>query len=235
MNLPWRYVALLLMVQSAAACSDQSTNDPPASNKVESAAAAPAAPPAAQGETRLVLAFGDSLYAGYRLGPTESFPAALERALAQRGIAARVANAGVSGDTTASGRQRLAFTLDGLERKPDLSIVGLGGNDVLRGISPDETRRNLEAILAELKRREIPVLLTGMMAPRNMGPEYVGSFDAIFPELAREYEAELYPFFLDGVIGEQGLMLDDGLHPNAEGIEAIVGRITPMVAAELRE
>ena len=112
-------------------------------------------------------------------------------------------------------------------------LLGLGGNDVLRGLSPDETRRNLDAILAELQRREIPVLLTGMLAPRNMGPEYVGQFDAIFPELAREYGAELYPFFLDGVIGQQGLMLDDGLHPNADGIATIVGRVAPIVTAEL--
>jgi acyl-CoA thioesterase-1 len=226
-----RYVAALLMVQLAAGCSDQSAVGESAQNR------APAAPAAVQPreEGKLVLAFGDSLYAGYRLGQDESFPAALERALAARGISARVANAGVSGDTTASGAQRLAFALDGLDRRPDLAIVGLGGNDVLRGLSPDETRRNLEAILAELQRREIPVLLTGMLAPRNMGEEYVARFDAIYPELARAYDAELYPFFLDGVITRPGMMLDDGIHPNAQGIEAIVGRVAPMVAEALEE
>ena len=227
-----RYVALLLMVQSAAACTDDSTVREAGANRAEAApAAAPAPQPEAEG--KLVLAFGDSLYAGYRLDQDESFPAALERALAARGVAARVANAGVSGDTTASGRQRLAFTLDGLGRPPDLAIVGLGGNDVLRGLSPEETRRNLEAILAELERREIPVLLTGMLAPRNMGPEYVARFDVIYPDLARRHGAELYPFFLDGVITRPGLMLDDGLHPNAQGIEAIAGRVAPLVAAQL--
>jgi len=230
-----RYVALLLMVQLAAACSDDSAVREAPANQAEAAPAGPAPTPAPQADARLVLAFGDSLYAGYRLDQDESFPAALERALAARGMAARVANAGVSGDTTASGRQRLAFTLDGLDRPPDLAIVGLGGNDVLRGLSPEETRRNLDAILAELQRREIPILLTGMLAPRNMGPEYAVRFDAIFPELAQRYGAGLYPFFLDGVITRPGLMLDDGIHPNAQGIEAIAGRIAPMVAAELEE
>ena len=230
---PARYVALLLAVQLAAACSDDSAVREPVANRAESAPAAPPAARADQADRKLVLAFGDSLYAGYGVEQDESFPALLERALAERGIAARVANAGVSGDTTASGRQRLAFTLDGLERRPDLAIVGLGGNDVLRGLSPEETRRNLEAILAELQRRGIPILLTGMLAPRNMGSEYVERFDAIFPELAREHDAALYPFFLEDVITRPGLMLGDGIHPNARGLETIAGRVAPLVAAEL--
>ncbi|WP_243450917.1 arylesterase [Sphingosinicella sp. CPCC 101087] len=220
------------MVQLAAGCSGESAVGESAQNSAQAAPATVAQP---QEERKLVLAFGDSLYAGYRLGQDESFPAVLERALAARGIAAQVANAGVSGDTTASGAQRLAFALDGLDRRPDLAIVGLGGNDVLRGLDPDETRRNLEAILAELQRREIPVLLTGMLAPRNMGEEYVARFDAIFPELARAYDAEVYPFFLEDVITRPGLMLDDGIHPNAEGIEAIVERVAPMVAEQLED
>jgi acyl-CoA thioesterase-1 len=231
---PRRYVAALLAVQLAAGCADESAMTERAANQAEAAPAAAPARPAEQADGKLVLAFGDSLYAGYGVDQDESFPAALERALAARGIAARVANAGVSGDTTASGLQRLGFTLDGLDRNPDLAIVGLGGNDVLRGLSPEETRRNLESILTELQRRGIPVVLTGMLAPRNMGPEYVQRFDAIFPDLARRYEAELYPFFLDGVITRPGLMLDDGIHPNAEGIAAITSRLAPLVAAELQ-
>ena len=198
---------------------------------------APAAPAnqavAPQQEQRLVLALGDSLYAGYGLAQGQSFPAVLEKELGERGIAAKVVNAGVSGDTTAGGLRRLAFTLDGLERKPDLALVGLGANDVLRGFDPAETRRNLTAILDELKRRDIPVMLTGMMAPRNMGNAYVRQFEIIYPELAERYGAELDPFFLEGVITRRDLLLPDGLHPNAAGIRLIAERLAPKVAEEL--
>lgn len=224
-----RYVCLLLAVQLAAACSPGS----PAPVAPENRPAATAAPARPAVDGKLVLAFGDSLYAGYQLDQNRGFAPALQRALAARGVAARVVNGGVSGDTTAAARQRLAFTLDGLERRPDLVLVGLGGNDALRGLGPDETRRNLAAILAELRRRQIPVLLTGMLAPRNMGPDYAARFDPIFPALAREYGAELYPFFLDGVITRPELLLSDGMHPNGEGIDAIVQRLTPRVARRL--
>lgn len=222
----WRYVALLLAVQLAAACSGGTPAPAPPVNAAREA-------PRADG--RLVLAFGDSLFAGYQLGPNEGFAPALERALAAAGTPARVVNGGVSGDTTAAGLQRLAFTLDGLERAPDLVIVGLGGNDALRGIGPQETRRNLTAILTELQRRRISVLLTGMLAPRNMGPDYAVAFDPIYPALARQFGAPLYPFFLDGVITRPELLLADGMHPNARGIEAIVARVAPRVRAELAE
>jgi acyl-CoA thioesterase I len=223
----WRYVALLLAVQLAAACSGGA----PAGN----APAETAARPAPRADGKLVLVFGDSLYAGYRLGPNEGFAPALERALNAAGTPARVVNGGVSGDTTAAGLQRLAFTLDGLERAPDLVIVGLGGNDALRGLSAVETRRNLAAILTELQRRRIRPMLTGMLAPRNMGPDYAAAFDPIFPALARQFGAELYPFFLDGLVARPDLLLDDGMHPNARGIETIVARIAPRVRAELTE
>ena len=232
MNRCWRYVVLGLLAQSLAACSGGETSPGPASNQAEPAAA-PAASPAPAEDRPLVLAFGDSLYAGYQLEPGEGFPAQLERALAARGVPARVANAGVSGDTTASGLQRLAFTLDGLDRRPELAIVGLGGNDVLRGISPDETRRNLAAILAELERRGIPVLVTGMMAPRNMDRDFIARFDTLFAELAEEHDAELYPFFLEGVITRPELLLADGIHPNSEGVDVIVDNISPRVARQL--
>ena len=232
----WRYVGLLVLAQWAAACSDGDPAGEAAGNGAATAANATAAHAPSQTpaeDARLVLAFGDSLFAGYQLSPNEGFAPALERALVARGVAARVVNAGVSGDTSAAGLQRLAFTLDGLDRRPDLVILGLGGNDALRGLSPAETRRNLAAILAELRRRRIPVLLTGMMAPRNMGPEYAAEFDPIYPDLAREYGAELYSFFLDGVISRPELLLNDGMHPNARGVEAIVARVAPQVAGEL--
>ena len=184
---------------------------------------------------KLVLAFGDSLYAGYGLKQDQSFPAVLERELEEKGIAAKVVNAGVSGDTTAGGRARLAFTLDGLERKPDLAVVGLGANDALRGIDPSETRRNLDAIVGELDKRGIPVLITGMMAPRNLGSAYVSSFDSIYPELAKQYDAKLDPFILEGVITRPDLLLSDGIHPNDAGVRVMAARIAPMAADRLKE
>jgi acyl-CoA thioesterase I len=145
-----------------------------------------------------------------------------------------VRNAGVSGDTSAAGLRRLAFTLDGLPRKPDLAIVGLGGNDMLRGIDPAETRANLDAICAELKKRGIPIMLTGMRAAPNLGADYVRAFEGIYPALAKKYDAALDPFFLDGVVLNPALMLPDRIHPKPEGIERIADRVTPMVVGVLR-
>ena len=186
-------------------------------------------------DAKLVVAFGDSLYAGYNLGPNEGFAPVLQRALAQKGIKAHVVNAGVSGETTGDGLQRLAFTLDGLPRKPDLVLVGLGANDMLRGLDPAAARANLEAILTELKRRRIPAMLTGMMASRNMGPDYAATFDTIYPGLAKKYGVPLYPFFLDGVVGHRDLQLADGMHPNAQGVVTIVERVAPVTARALKE
>ncbi len=184
---------------------------------------------------KLVVAFGDSLYAGYQLPQDQGFAPELERALAASGVAADVRNAGVSGDTTAAGRARLNFTLDGYDRKPDLVVLGLGGNDMLRGLSPAETRRNMVAILDELRRRKIPVVLTGMIASPNMGADFARDFNAIFPELSAEYDAPLYPFFLDGVIVDSALMLPDGIHPNEAGVDAVVAKVAPVVAGALGE
>lgn len=198
---------------------------------------APSAAPAVatpNGPKRLVLAFGDSLYAGYGLSRGQSFPDGLERALKGAGFNATVVNSGVSGDTTAAGRQRLAFALDNLAGKPDLVVLGLGGNDVLRLLPPETARANLKAMLDELKRREIPVVLTGMMAPPNLG-DYAGRFNRIFPELAKEYSAVLYPFVLEGVIGDPALMQPDRVHPNATGVQRMVDRIAPLVAESLRK
>jgi acyl-CoA thioesterase-1 len=181
-----------------------------------------------------VVAFGDSLFAGYGLAQDEGFAPALQRALEGQGLKAQVVNAGVSGETTAGGRERLAFTLDGLPRKPDLVIVGLGGNDMLRGLDPAQTRANLDAILAELKARGIATMLTGMLVSPNMGPDYAAAFNPIYPDLAKKYDLPLYPFFLHGVVGRRDLQLPDGIHPNAQGIKAVVQRIAPMVGRELK-
>jgi acyl-CoA thioesterase-1 len=183
---------------------------------------------------KLVLAFGDSLSAGYGLGPTQSFPARLEGALRQSGIAARVHNAGVSGDTSAAGRARLAWVMRGLGRKPDLAIVELGANDMLRGLPPAQARANLDAILAELKRQGVPTILAGMRAAPNLGRAYATAFEGMYPELARKYGARLYPFFLEGVAANRTLLLGDGMHPNARGVDVIVRGMLPMVRTALR-
>lgn len=180
-----------------------------------------------------MLAFGDSLYAGYGLDRGMSLPDRLEARLRKAGINATVVNAGVSGDTSAAGRQRLVFTLDSQKRAPDLVILGLGGNDALRQISPTETRADLTAMMDELKRRNIPVLLTGMRAPPNLGPDYAGKFEPIWPDLAKEYGAGLYPFILDGVITDPALMQRDGIHPTAAGVDRIAGAIMPLVLTQL--
>jgi acyl-CoA thioesterase-1 len=185
------------------------------------------------GPERLVLAFGDSLYAGYGLDRGQSLPDAVQARLRAAGVNATVVNAGVSGDTSAAGRQRLAFTLDNQTRKPDLVLLGLGGNDVLRQISPAETRANMTAMMDELKRRGIPVMLTGMNAPPNLGADYVARFDAIWPDLATRYGGTLYPFILDGVIGDPALMQGDRVHPNATGVARIADRVAPMVRDRL--
>ncbi|MFM6854653.1 MAG: arylesterase, partial [Sphingopyxis sp.] len=188
---------------------------------------------APQGDARLILAFGDSLYAGYGVTQDQGFAPQLEQALNRAGHGVRVHNAGVSGDTTAAGLARLAFTLDGLPKKPDLAIVGLGGNDMLRGINPEQTRANLDAILTQLDQRGIPAMLTGMLAPPNMGAQYASAFNPIYPALARKHGAALYPFFLDGVVGRADLIQADHIHPTAPGIAIIVGKIAPAVAAAL--
>jgi acyl-CoA thioesterase-1 len=184
---------------------------------------------------QLVVAFGDSLYAGYRLAPNEGLAPQLQAALQAAGMNARVHNAGVSGDTTAAGKTRLSFVLDNLDRKPDLVVLGLGGNDMLRGIKPEETKANMTAMMDELKRRDIPVVLTGMLAAPNLGADYVNSFNGIFPDLANSYGAALYPFFLDGVVTDATLMLPDNIHPNAKGVSRVVEGLSPLVEAALKQ
>ncbi|KUR74163.1 GDSL-type esterase/lipase family protein [Novosphingobium sp. Fuku2-ISO-50] len=182
----------------------------------------------------VILAFGDSLYAGYRLDPNDSYPVQLEAALNAAGVPARVINGAVSGDTTAAALQRLAFTLDNQPKKPALVMVGLGGNDMLRGLPPAQTRANMEAIVTGIEARHIPVLLTGMLAGHNLGPDYAQAFNPIWPQLARGHHTALVPFFLQPVIGNNALLLDDHIHPNREGVAAIVKATEPAVAAALK-
>lgn len=182
-----------------------------------------------------ILAFGDSLFAGYGVDQAEAYPAILQNALRAKGINAAVTNAGVSGDTTAAGLQRFAFTLDAQEKAPDLVIVELGGNDLLRGLSPDETRDNLDAMLAELKKRDIDVLLMGMRAPPNYGPEFQAKFDGLYGDLAKQYDADLVPFFLESIYRSPELFQSDRIHPTAEGIEQLVAATVETVEGALPE
>lgn len=201
----------------------------------ETTAAEAVVPVPVTGPERRILAFGDSLFAGYNVGEGESYPAQLEAVLRGQGLNVRVTNAGVSGDTSAAARQRIGFVLEEMGAAPDLAIVEFGGNDLLRGLPPSETRANLDAILGELKRREIPVLLMGMRAPPNLGADYVGEFDGLYPDLARQHGAHLVPFFLEAVYDQPRLIQPDRIHPTAEGIEALVGATADEVAEALPE
>lgn len=188
--------------------------------------AAPASPVAASDRPIRIAAFGDSLTAGYGLPAAAAFPVQLQRALVAKGRKVIVENAGVSGDTTHAGLDRLDWSIaDGV----DGVIVELGANDALRGLDPDQTRAALEAIIVRLKQRKMAVLLAGMRAPPNMGPQYTSRFDRIFPDLAEKHGLAFYPFFLDGVAADRALNQPDGIHPTAEGVAVIVGRMLPTV------
>lgn len=181
----------------------------------------------------LVLAFGDSLTAGYGLDQGLGFAPQLQATLRRHGVAATVVDGGVSGDTSEAGKARLGWTLDGLERKPDLVILELGANDMLRGLDPELTAKNLDEMLMELKRRRINVLFAGMRAAPNLDPAYVARFDAIYPALARRHDVATYPFFLDGVAAEKGMQQADGMHPTFAGVKRIVSGIAPAVKRAL--
>jgi acyl-CoA thioesterase I len=192
------------------------------------ALACPARPAAKETSSLRIIAFGDSLVAGYGLAADAAFPAVLEKTLRAEGYHVTVVNAGVSGDTASGGQARLDWALaDGA----DGVILELGANDMLRGVDPEVTKAALDAILGELKARNIKVLIAGMKAASSLGQDYKTRFDAIYPALAKKYDAPLYPFFLEGVAGEPALKLGDGLHPNPAGVERIVKRILPEVRA----
>lgn len=175
----------------------------------------------------VILDFGDSITAGYGLPAGQTFPARLETWLGERGIAARVVNAGVSGDTTAGGLARLDWAL---ADKPDLVILALGANDALRGIDPSAVRDNLDKMIVKIQASGAKLLLVGMLAPPNWGEAYKSEFDRIFPELARIHHLPLYPFLLEGVAMKPELNQPDGLHPNDRGVAILVDKIAPMVA-----
>ena len=173
-----------------------------------------------------VVGLGDSLMAGYQLAPGESFPEKLEAALKARGHDVLIVNAGVSGDTTSGGLSRLDWSV---ADDADLVILELGANDMLRGIRPDVTEKNLAAMIERLKARGIGIVLAGMVAAPNLGAGYAGEFDPLYPRLAETYDLPFYPFFLDGVAAERALLLADGMHPNAQGVDVMVERFLPLM------
>ena len=184
----------------------------------------------AHAEALKLLALGDSLTAGYGLGPgdglTDRLQVKIDEAYGANEV--RIINAGVSGDTTKGGLARLDWAL---YDEPDMALVALGGNDMLRGLEPADSFENLDGILARLQQEGVPVLLAGMLAPANMGADYQTDFDQIYPDLAGRYDVVYYPFFLDGVALEADLNQPDGLHPNPKGVDVMVTRIFPAIEA----
>lgn len=186
-------------------------------------------------ERPLILAFGDSLTAGYGLEQGLGFAPQLQATLRRHGVKAEVLDGGVSGDTTEAGKARLGWTLDGLKRKPDLVVLELGANDMLRALDPKLTEANLDTMLSDLERRQIPVLVAGMRAAPNLDPAFVARFEAIYPTLARKHGVALYPFFLEGAAAQQGMIQQDGMHPTFEGVKRVVTGIAPAVKQALGE
>lgn len=185
----------------------------------------------ARAEPVKLVGFGDSLMAGYQLPAADAFPVKLEAALRAKGHEVEVANAGVSGDTTSGGLARLDWSIpDGTQGV----ILELGANDALRGIAPEETEKNLDAMLTRLKERGIAVLLAGMLAPPNMGPDYAERFNGIYGRLSEKHGVPLYPFFLDGVVTKANLQIEDGMHPNPAGVDVMVQSILPTVETFLK-
>ncbi len=209
---------MLATLLAPAACHP----DPaPQATQSTSAADAPPSIPV-MGRERTILAFGDSLLAGYGLRDGESYPAKLEAALRARGVNARIVNAGISGETTGAALARLSGVLAAQADKPELVIVSLGGNDMLQGRPPAETRDNLAKILGQLRAHGIRVLLLGMMAAPDLRADYARDFNPIYPSLAHQYGADLVPFFLQPLVGKPDLMEPDHIHPTALGVEEMV-------------
>jgi acyl-CoA thioesterase-1 len=218
----------VLVAALLAGCNGSAPSPEPTEPPAKSTAAV-----TVEGPERRILAFGDSLFAGYRLNDAEGYPDRLQAALRARGINATVIDAGVSGDTSAAALQRVAFVLDSLAATPDLALVELGGNDLLRGISPDETRANLSRILVALRERDIPVLLMGMRAPPNLGEAYIAEFDGMYRDLAGRSGARLVPFFLEPIYDKPALLQPDHIHPTAGGVDALVDATVDDVAEAL--
>ena len=186
---------------------------------------------AARAEPVKLVGFGDSLMAGYQLPAADAFPVKLEKALREKGYEVEIANAGVSGDTSSGGLARLDWSIpEGTQGV----ILELGANDALRGIAPEQTEKNLDAMLTRLKERGIAVLLAGMLAPPNMGPDYGDRFNGIYRRMAEKHGVALYPFFLDGVVTKANLQLEDGMHPNSEGVDVMVATMLPATEAFIK-
>ena len=185
----------------------------------------------AQAAPKTLMLFGDSLMAGYGLPAQDGFAAQLQGELLADGFEVDIVNASVSGDTSAAGLARLDWSL---ADKPDAVILGLGGNDMLRGLPPKALASNLGAILERLRDENIPVLLMGMRASPGLGADYVAAFDSVFPQLADQFGVPLYPFFLEGVALQGDLNQADGIHPNGQGVKRIVKNVLPAVEALLR-
>lgn len=179
-----------------------------------------------------IVGLGDSLMAGYQLDAGQSFPEKLEAALKARGHDVVIANAGVSGDTSAGGLSRLDWSVPD---DTDMVILELGANDMLRGIAPQVTEDNLTAMIERLNQRNIDVVLAGMVAAPNLGADYAAQFNPIFPKLAARYDVPLYPFFLEGVAAERALLLEDGMHPNAAGVDRMVENFLPLIEEVLAD
>ena len=230
----WKSAALVASPLALAfvlgSCGSGETAAPPPQQASSSAPDLPV-----MGEELRIVALGDSLFAGYGLEPGQSYPARLEAALRARGLNARITNAGVSGDTTAGGLGRLDFTLNSQPKPPALVIISLGGNDMLRGLPPEATRKNLDEMLSKLKARGIPVVLMGMLAAPNLGADYRGKFDPIYPALAKKHGAALVPFFLQPLIDRPNLIQADRIHPTLPGIDLMVAATVDKVAGALPE
>jgi acyl-CoA thioesterase-1 len=188
---------------------------------------------AATAAPKTILAFGDSLMAGYQLRPGEGFAPQLEAALRARGRDVKVVGAGVSGDTTAQGKARINWVLAGMTKKPDLVILELGANDMLRGQPPATAKANLDSMITTFKAKGVPVMLAGMLAQPNLGTAYTKEFNALYPALAKKHGIAFYPFFMDGVATVPGMQIADGMHPSPRGVKVIVGKMLPMVEKAL--
>ena len=221
----WKLVAALATPLALLGCKEAPVPQPRASVAVSATAVAT---PAA--DDVVILALGDSLFAGYGLEPGQSYPAHLEAALKARGIPVRIINAGVSGDTTADGLARLDFVLKGIGKKPAMAIISLGGNDMLRAVPPTETRRNLAELLAKLQAAQVPVVLLGLLAAPNLGNDYTAAFNPIYPALASQHGAKLVPFWLQPLQGHPELVQGDHIHPTAPGIDQLVTATLDQVA-----
>lgn len=228
----WRKIATLaltLVIPGLAGC-DAGTSEMAEEAPVQPAAApAPASTGAAPatdrtGEGPLVIFLGDSLTAGFGLAGDQAYPALLEKSLNAEGTPVRVLNAGVSGDTTAGGLARLDWLL---KQKPDVLVVGLGGNDGLRGLDLTESEKNLREIVRRSKASGARVLLLGMLIPPNYGPDYTRQFQQMYPKIARELDVPLVPFLLEGVGGVADLNQADGIHPTAKGQEMVAATVAP--------